>query len=199
MKYEERNMLVENVFSPEEIEEINIAVSNSTGSAFVTHHAQLNNFIQLPEHIIKKVEEKSREISGNPNIVVTEYCHALYKNVEKDGKKYRPSLFPHYDETFKQPRFTFDYQLKGNVDWEIVIENRGIMLSDNQAATFSGTHQIHWRRPTEFKDDQSIEMIFFHLSDPNSEPKSEEVNSIMDKKAEEYKAWYYENGGWTNG
>jgi len=201
MKYNEKNTVVKNVFTNDEIEQIRNAVENSSGQAFVEVHSQLNNFIQLPDNIVEKFTNYARDISGNSNIVLTEYCHARYANHKKDdGVVCRPSLFPHYDETFKEPRFTFDYQYRSNVDWDIVVEpNQSFTLKDNEAVTFGGTHQIHWRRPKNFKDEEFVEMIFCHFTDPRSGPKEDNVNSIMNDKAKKYKADFFANGGFTNG
>ncbi len=198
MRYDIDNVVIDNVFTEEEIKQVKESVANSNGSAFVEPHCQLNNFIQLPQNIVDKLTEYARQISKNNNVVLTEYCHAIYRNTEKDGKKYRPSLFPHYDETFKEPRFTFDYQLDGNVVWDIVVEHKPLSLKNNQAATFSGTHQIHWRDPKEFTDEQYVEMLFCHFTDPTLPQKDEGVKKFVDAKAKLYKDWYYANGGFTN-
>lgn len=201
MKYDEINTVVENVLTNEEINQVYESFKTSSGGSFEKVHCQANTFITLPNSIIEKVTKISRELSGNENIVLTEYCHARYANVTSNCGRfhYKPSLFPHYDETFKEPRFTFDYQLAGNVDWPLIVEpDKKFVLKNNQAVTFSGTHQIHWRDPKHFENDQFVEMIFFHFSDPNSGPKGEEVNKIMNQKAREYSKIFYANGGFSN-
>ncbi len=201
MKHDEVNTIVKDVFTRDEINEIYKAVQNNSGGDFIKVHAQANTFIQLPDTIIDKVTKIAREITGNDKIEVAEYCHARYNNVTSNCGKYhyKPSLFPHYDETFKEPRFTFDYQINGNVDWPLIVEpDQEFTLKNNEALTFSGTHQIHWRKPQEFADDQFVEMIFFHFSEPGAAPKGEEVNSLMNAKAAEYKKVFFANGGFTN-
>lgn len=200
MKHDESNVIVKDILTESEISEIYEAVKNNNGSAFVEPHCQLNYFIKLPDYIVEKFTKHAKDISGNNNLVLTEYCYAIYKNTNKDGVVYKPSLFPHYDETFKEPRFTFDYQLNANISWPIVVEpDKEFVLLNNQAVTFSGTHQIHWRVPTLFEDTDFVEMIFCHFSDPSSGPKGENLNKIMDSKAIEYKKQFFDNGGFTNG
>lgn len=201
MNKETPNVIVDNVFTKEEIDLIYKSVENNSGHTFVEPHAQANTFIELPESIINKVTQKAKEISGNDNLVVTEYCHARYANVTSHCGKFhfKPSLFPHFDETFKEPRFTFDYQINGNVDWPLVVApDKKFVLKNNQALTFSGTHQIHWREPQHFTDDQYVEMIFFHFSDPTGAPKSEELNEQMIAQAIRYKSDFFANGGFSN-
>jgi hypothetical protein len=199
MKHDEANVVIDNVLTEEEILQVVAAVDKSHGTDFVSVHCQTNNFIELPQNIINKFTEHAKTVSGNTNLVLTEFCHSIYKNREVDGKKYRPSLFPHYDETFKAPRFTLDYQLKSTLDWPIVVEpDTELILKDNQAATFSGTNQVHWRTPTEFSENDSIEMIFCHFSDPSIEKKDSQTNDAMDSKVKKYKEIFYSTGGFSN-
>lgn len=202
MNYSETpNTIVENVFTQEEIQQVYQSLQNNSGNAFVKVHSQANTFIQLPQNIIDKVTNYAKEIVGHDNLVLTEYCHARYANVTSNCGRfhYKPALFPHYDETFSEPRFTFDYQLQANIEWPIIAEpNTELTLKNNQAATFSGTHQIHWRKPTEFKDDQFVEMLFFHFSDPTLPAKTIEENAIIMEKARKYKQEYLANGGFIN-
>lgn len=200
MKYTESNTVVENVLTDEEISQIYEAVKDNNGEDFIRPHCQLNYFIRLPESIIDKFTKHAREISGNNNLVLTEYCYSIYKNtIDKNGEKLRPSLFPHYDETFKEPRFTFDYQLNSTIDWPLVVEpDKEFILKNNQALTFSGTHQIHWRTPVSFSDNDYIEMVFCHFSDPSSGPKDSDVNDIMNDKAKHYRDIFFNDGGYSN-
>lgn len=200
MYYNLKNDVIENVLTEEDIIEIYEAVQSNSGTNFVDVHSQLNTFINLPQHILDKFTNHAKEVSGNNNLVLTEYCHARYANVTSDcGKLFRPSLFPHVDETFKQPRVTFDYQLNGNVDWDIIVEDRVISLKNNQAGTFSGTHQVHWREPKKFEDDQFIEMIFCHFSDPSEDETNPSDAKAIAEKAAEYKKQFFANGGFSNG
>lgn len=201
MKIDEKNIIVEDVFTQDEINSIYKSVQNNSGGAFIKVFSQANTYIELEQHIIDKVTKKAQEISGNNNLVLTEYCHARYANVTSNCGKYhyKPALFPHHDETFKEPRFTFDYQINGNVEWPIVVEpDKKFLLKNNQAVTFSGTHQIHWREPQDFEDDQYVEMVFFHFTDPNAEPKDQETAALITAKAKKYSTEFFENGGFVN-
>lgn len=199
MYYNVPNVVVDGVLTDEEISQVYDAVNNNSGSSFVEVHSQANVFIQLPQSILDKFISHARNISGIEGLMLTEYCYARYSNVTSDcGKVFRPSLFPHVDETFKEPRFTFDYQLNANVSWDIIVEDKVLSLSNNQAGTFSGTHQVHWREPKAFSDDQFVEMIFCHFTDPNEAPKSDEVQAHISQKAADYKMKFFANGGFSN-
>ena len=201
MKIDEANVIVEDVFTKEQIDSIYNSMQHNTGGAFIKAFSQANTYIKLEDDILDKVTNKAKEISGNNNLVLTEYCHARYANVTSNCGKYhyRPTLLPHSDQTFKEPRFTFDYQLNGNTEWPIIVEpDKNFSLKNNQAVTFSGTHQIHWRKPQNFKDDEYIEMLFFHFTDPNAEPNSKETESLINAKANKYATDFFSNGGFVN-
>ena len=202
MKYNENNVIVDDILNQDGIDSVRASISRSTGGNFVQEHCQANLFIELEQEVVKKFTKVARLVSGNDNLVLTEHCFARYENVTSNCGKFhfKPSLFPHYDETFKEPRFTFDYQLSSNISWPLIVEpDKEFVLKDNQAVTFSGTHQVHWRKPTLFKDGDFVEMIFCHFSDPTSGPKEEGLNKIMDEKVNAYRKAYFDAGGWTNG
>lgn len=76
-----------------------------------------------------------------------------------------PELPPHVDTNFKQPRLTFDVQLKSNTSWPIVIENVKYVLNNNEALIFSGTHQVHWREKKLFNKDEYVDMLLCQFSE----------------------------------
>jgi hypothetical protein len=78
MHYNEKNVIVDNVFTQQEINDIYKSLQNNSGGDFVKVHCQANTYIQLPQNIIDKVTNKAKEISSNDNLVLTEYCHARY-------------------------------------------------------------------------------------------------------------------------
>jgi hypothetical protein len=82
---------------------------------------------------------------------------------------YKPRLHPHFDDAFNDHKLTFDLRLNGNVDWNIVVEDRPFLLKYNQALMFSGTDQIHWREKINFSNDSFLDLIFCHFSMKDSE------------------------------
>jgi hypothetical protein len=74
-----------------------------------------------------------------------------------------PNLDFHIDSVFTKPMLTFDIQMRSTLDWPIIVNEKEYSLKDNQALTFSGTHQVHSRKPVAFKEDDVCDMIFCHL------------------------------------
>jgi hypothetical protein len=199
MKYSEQNLIVENVLTEDEILEIYKILKNPNNTYLMKLFTQTVSDFDLPKNIQDKIIDYSEKISGESGLEISEYQFARYKNVvdPDSGKVLRPNLIPHRDSSFTEPRFTFDYQIGGNTAWSLVVEEKKFELKNNQALTFSGTHQVHWREPKIFSDDEYVDMVFFHLKKTNSSPYSEEVDSLMEEKTKKYLDLY--NGGAYDG
>jgi hypothetical protein len=182
MKFDEANVIVEDFLTQEEIDTIYKSLETSYKKYVMETFGQQVSDFRLPQSVIDKIINVCEDISGVKGLVLEAYQFSRYeKFVRPDGVVSNPRLFPHYD-TFAEPRFTFDYQIKSNTSWPLVVEEKEMVLSDNQALTFSGTHQIHWRTNKQFQDGEFIDMIFCHLSNPNSEINSEAHWDIMKEK-----------------
>ena len=193
MKYDEANVIVKDVLTLAEIEEIYKMLETPSQQYVMKRFNQKISDFRLPESVERKIVKYCQDISGESDLMISEYQFARYTNiVNEDGSIGAPFLSPHYDETFKEPRFTFDYQMKSNTSWPLVVEEKEFALEDNQALTFSGTHQIHWRVKKIFSPEDFVDMIFFHLKKAGSEPKSSDVNMIMNEKAKHFIKVYVE-------
>lgn len=192
MKFDEANTIVENVLTEEEIKKIYSKVENAHNSYLMELFTQNISDFELPTHISNKIISYAENISGVNNLEIAEYQFSRYKNtIKEDGTIGRPILPPHHDDTFKEPRFTFDYQIGGNTTWPIVVETKEFELQNNQALTFSGTHQIHWRTKKTFLENEYIDMIFIHLRKIGAGPKGSDVSDAMNAKEEIFREKYY--------
>jgi hypothetical protein len=188
------NEIVRNVLTNDEIEELYAEVLKSYDDNYMmlTFNQKIVDF-RLPESVKSKILAACRKTFGLNDLVIEEYQFARYANTEnEDGSIGRPRLFPHRDEAFKQPRYTFDYQITGTTEWPLVVEDVPFTLHANEAITFSGTHQIHWRELKKFEHGEYIDMVFFHLRQENSEDTSEEDRAVIKEKAEKYRQIYDE-------
>jgi hypothetical protein len=194
MKHNEKNLIVENVLSEEEISEIYKIVEKPNNTYLMKLFTQTIVDFSLPSRINKKIIDYSESISGESDLEIAEYQFARYKNTfdEESQTMLRPNLTPHCDLTFREPRFTFDYQLGGNTAWGLVVEQKEFTLENNSALTFSGTHQVHWRKHKIFEDNEYIDMIFFHLRKRNSKESPEEHSSSMESKVKIYSDIYHQ-------
>jgi hypothetical protein len=160
MHVDEKNIIIDNFFTDSEIEQIYDHVKNTPEDKkiLVDVFGHVAYFSGLPNEIVEKIEKVSQK-NYNKKIKLEAFCYARY-SIDYGIK---PKLFPHYDDTFKEPRFTVDIQLKATKAWPIVVEGRPYTLKNNQALTFSGTHQIHWREKIAFDKNDYVDMIFCHF------------------------------------
>lgn len=206
MQFDYENLVIDNVFSEEEIAQIydHINSTPEDRKLFVEVFSHTAYLSWMPQNIVDTIVKKAQETIGTP-IVLRELSFARYSIVDE---RFNVKLTPHRDETFREPRLTVDIQLKSNVDWPITVEGRDYQLKDNQALTFAGTHQIHWRPKIEFKDGDFLDMIFCHFSakdytlnelgdyDPANMPSlqnTSEHDRIMQEKADYWQKIYDES------
>lgn len=194
MKFDEKNTIIKEVLSKEEIEEVYWLVEQSYNKYLMRTFTQTVSDFDLPYRIAKKIISHAEYISGECGLEIESYQFAKYnKVVDDDGVVLMPNLTPHCDLTFTEPRFTFDYQIGGNTSWPIYVEGRGYALANNEAITFSGTHQVHWRQRKTFSDTDYIDMVFFHLKKRTGVPYEASVIEKVHAKIDEYTK-LYQNG-----
>lgn len=166
--FELENKIVEDIFTEQEIQDIydHVAHLQQDKGELVEVFSHKAYHGWLPQHIVEKIISKAQSAVDEP-IQLEEMSFASY---QKYREELPVQLIPHFDETFRERRLTFDIQVRSNRDWPLVVEGREYTLKDNQALIFSGTHQIHWRKKTEFKEGDQVDMIFCHFKPVNVEP-----------------------------
>ena len=193
MKFDEKNVIIPNILSKEEVSVLYSIIESTIPNFIMKIYGQTVSDFSLPEFLKQKVISYSEQISGEKHLEIAEYQFARYKKVldEDSGQIIMPNLTPHWDNSFLEPRFTFDYQLGGNTTWPLVVEEKEFVLSNNSALTFSGTHQIHWRPSKVFSEDEYLDMIFFHLRKTGAAPYPSGNAEIMENKAKKYSSTYF--------
>jgi len=171
MKVDFPNVVIKDILTQEEIDAILKVLSETESKSFVQGLCFNSWHIRLPLNIEEKFLKYAEELSG-VKLKLLEYNISRYENIEKDGIRYYPMLWPHTDEAFKKPRVTLDYQLRSNISWPVIVDNLNSVkeynVNDNEMITFSGTHQVHWRPKKQFNNNQFLEMIFLHFEPENS-------------------------------
>ena len=155
------NQIYKDIFTKEELDSIYsvIDINQKENTTVLGLYAQKVWFVNLPDSIKNKVSVLANKIYGN-KVKLEEISFARYSKEYGDF----PNLTPHYDNTFKESRVTLDVQLRSNMSWPIVVQDNYFILKDNEALTFSGTNQVHWRAHQKFNDSDFIEMLFCHFS-----------------------------------
>lgn len=173
-----QNVIVDEVLSQDEISQIYDSLKISYRQYVMQKYGQQVSDFWMPDSALRKIIGYCEKITGVSGLKLEAYQFSRYeKFTMEDGTVSYPNLTPHFD-TFPESRFTFDYQISGNTSWSIFVEGKEFELKNNQALTFAGTHQIHWRPKKVFTNGEYIDMIFCHLSFPNDEllPEEHAVN-----------------------
>jgi hypothetical protein len=162
MKFDQDNVIVSNIFNEEQIKKIYAHVNSTSKEkvGILDFYGQAAYHSWLPDEIVDVIVEKAQSITDTP-LELRELSFARYSL----DTGHKPQLNPHVDHTFKEPRLTFDIQLRSTIPWAIVVEGRSYTLKDNEALTFAGTHQVHWRDKVDFTKDDFTDMIFCHFSE----------------------------------
>ena len=186
MKFDEKNVVIKNLLTADELNDLLASIKKPYNQYVMSMFVQQISDFKMPEKVERKIISHVEEITGLSGFEM-EYQFSRYELLDIDGKEEIPSLRPHFDR-FNEPRFTFDYQINSNVSWPIYVEGTEFVLKNNEALTFSGTHQVHWRPKKDFIPGEFVEMIFCHLYLKDSE---EGIGldhfNLMDEKSEDWR------------
>jgi hypothetical protein len=179
-----KNMIIKNVLSEEQIREIykiinGVPEEDTHTQERLGHKAYL---VSLGEDIRAQLEKVVQENYG-PEWFLNDYQFARYS--KKFG--YKPKLYPHFDDAFSVHKLTLDVQVYSTVSWPLVVEGEEFVLNNNEALTFSGTDQIHWRTPMDLSDDDVVDMLFAHCemrNDPRGPITKEHKDEMNRREAE---------------
>jgi hypothetical protein len=123
----------------------------------------------LIEFLIPKKIEEQLDLIAKPlykeDIALCHYNYIEYNRKYSNNKK-SPSLEPHIDAD--ENLVTINYQLDGNIDWDVVIDGKYYSLKNNQAIVFSAVNQVHWRPKRRFKEGEFLEIISMDWCPVNS-------------------------------
>ena len=154
------------------ISHINNLENNNVGKVYRQTGRKLIGLDGLDKNIIDKVENCVKDLYQK-NLIVKDIGFMRFK------KEYgSPKLLPHKDDYACE--VVFDYQVKTNKKWDLIIEGNRIELKDNDAVCFEGEKEAHWRERVNFKDDEFVEMICFNcIGDSHWRHKSE-INPLSE-------------------
>lgn len=189
MKLNEVNVVVSDVLTQNEIEEIYSSVNLSNRALLVKIHAQNVYDFALSPGIASKIIDYCEQLSGVNGLEIAEYQFARYENTKDDEATLKPKLTIHSDN-FKEPRFTFDYQIGGNTTWPLVVDGKAFELQNNEALSFSGTHQVHWRSPKVFEEGEYVDMVFFHLRKIGADEMTDSDKAIVEQSLRKFLGQY---------
>lgn len=145
---------------------------------------------ERPKGTVSIEKDLGRATCVITKIVPSDITNSVIKYAETHGEidwynflfvRYSPSfgipvLGPHMDE--HESNFSINYQLDSNIDWPLVLEDKGYSLKDNSGLIFSPSEIVHWRDPRPMYDNEYVDVILFYFSLKNNNQ-----YSLEEKKA----------------
>jgi hypothetical protein len=162
-----KNNIVYNVFTEEEIKDIEAACSlkkDDTEIQTFLGRTRLDYSSEdrdkLPASILSKANDLIKEFSDKDK---RRYSFMYFTLVEYNNEFGMPQLGPHKDTCAFTG--TILCQLDSNVSWDIYVEGIPYTLVDNSALLINARDQDHWRMHKEFNDGDYLKMVFLHYLD----------------------------------
>lgn len=171
---------VENALSPEALDAINQTLNDILGNreSFTVEDLSIR---EHPPHYEPRIMENLSRLVVEfefPEIAEKEIdaqilplyqediklAHFSYLDYAPKYSNYRvaPSLPPHIDAA--EAILTFNYQMGGNIDWDLYIDGRPHSLKTGDAIIFSSLNQVHWRPKRAWGKDDFVQILSINYS-----------------------------------
>lgn len=189
IKYEVEPVLVENIFSDAEYRFLYANINKSPEQQ--DREVEDTGYIAKPDptknHLGDILKNKMEELSG---FKLDKYMLHYARYTLKSNNV--PRLYPHYDRGLEFATFTISVILDSTFDWDLFCEGTRIPVKKNQGAFFSGSHQVHWRPPHEFKEDDYYDILVCQFRvKTDTEHLTDEHREKMDNKVGSHVSQYY--------
>jgi hypothetical protein len=189
INYEVEPVLVENIFSDAEYKDLYANINKSPEQQ--DREVEDTGYIAKPDptknYLGDIIKNKIQELSG---FEVDKYMVHYARYTLKSNNI--PRLYPHYDRGLEFATFTISVILDSTFDWDLFCEGTKIPVKKNQGAFFSGSHQVHWRPPHEFKEDDYYDILVCQFRvKTNIENLTDEHREKMDNKVGGHVSQYY--------
>jgi hypothetical protein len=201
-----RNNQIDNVFTPEEIQEIKAVIEQELATREVVewddavdgnwHESSIirikrNNLgrldindLPLPSYIIDKVTKIARD-NCQIDVDIERLISVTY--AEYSLKYGQPKLEVHKDrnpakgteeEMPDGAGVVLTYQLESNVSWQVGSNKELYTIPDNGIFMLYPWQDYHWRTIREWKEDDFVKILFFEMLTPNVLPAVEDTKLL---------------------
>lgn len=115
---------------------------------------------KMPESIEQKINQYILPMYKK-EIKLSHFSYLGYDPKYSDYK-ITPALPPHIDAA--NTLLTFNFQIGGNIDWDIYVDGERFELKNGDALVFSAVNQIHWRPKRKWKKGDFTEILTVNFS-----------------------------------
>lgn len=166
---------LENPLTQEHVAEIRNILTEAektygiVGSSHQSHHYQpriMRNIsrivteFKMPEHIEATISNHILPMYKKP-IKLSHFSYLGYDGKYSDYEV-PPALPPHIDAA--NTLLTFNFQLGGNIDWDIYVDGERHELKTGDALVFSAVNQVHWRPKRVWQKGDFTEILTVNFS-----------------------------------
>jgi hypothetical protein len=176
---------IEKPFSKTELEQLNSSIKEALSIPFASEvlpgdkEEFTSSTTRLAPRIMTHMSRMVAEFFCPESIesVMDSYCKPIHKdeiklahysyidyNLKYGDERYEPRLPPHIDST--ENLVTFNYQLDGNIDWDLYVDNKPYKLKTGDAIIFSAVNQVHWRPNRKWEKGDFLKIVSFDYSPP---------------------------------
>lgn len=184
--YDFEPIVIDNFFTEEEIIDIYTTKSDSKNFIVDSNFGFITCTENFTENIINKIISNVEKYT---NSELTFFGSHMPRYTWKSGTK--PQLLPHYDVGLDRTCYTLTIQLDHTLTWPFCVGENCYNVLRNQAILFSGSHQIHWRPQTDFKEDDFYDIIVVQLTENNLPLLDSVHKEKMLKEADYYASKYF--------
>lgn len=181
------NNYKKNVFTLEEIQEIENSISNELKtrqhiewSDSLMGNTHTENLVRIKRDFLGRIEINNLPVSD----AIINKVLGLAKNMFQLEKSYPENIsgitYVEYNPKYGTPvlnvhkdngscGFILDYQLSSNISWPLGVEESTYVLSDNSILAMYPTTHYHWRPSIEWSEGNFVRLIFFEFFTPGLE------------------------------
>lgn len=197
----ERNVVLENVFTPDEIKDIRTAVDHEIAIREVVEwdDAVDSNWHEKPIIRIKRNNLGRLDVNEvpMPSHIVDKVLKIAKENCQIDSEVERliSVTYAEYNLKYGQPKLevhkdndpvrsdghnaggagvVLTYQLESNISWQIGNNKDLYTISDNGLLMLYPRRDYHWRAVRDWKDGEFVRVLFFEMLTPNIPPTVED-------------------------
>ncbi len=139
-----------------------VSTTSRLDPRIMTHMSRMIIEFDCPESIESIMDSYCKPIHMD-EVKLAHYSYIDY-NPKYGDERFEPALPPHIDSN--ENLVTFNYQLDGNIEWEIYVDNKPYDLKTGDAIIFSAVNQVHWRPKRKWKSGDFLEIVTFDYSPP---------------------------------
>lgn len=183
-KYMFLNNYQENVFTLEEIQEIENSISNELEtrkhvewSDALMGNTHTENLVRIKRDFLGRIEINNLPVSDAIMEKVLGLAKDMYQLEESHPQNISGITYVEYNPKYGTPSLNvhkdngscgliLDYQLKSNISWPFGIEESVYELKDNSILAMYPITHYHWRPDIKWSEGDFVRLIFFEFFTP---------------------------------